>query len=173
MEHARKVVVAFIGVFIAGSVFGGFFAMRIGQAVTERRAEPVYDMRLLNQYATQLELTEDQRTRIRPIVEKAEQELTVVRQQERDSSLAILQRRQREIAAILTTEQQATLRDVELRQRGRGRGGPGNFEGGRGGGGNGGRGGVRRGGGQPPVDQQPTPPPPAAQDAQPTPAPVN
>ncbi len=40
MDKPWKVITAFIGVFVAGAIFGGFFALGIGWQVVERRAQP-------------------------------------------------------------------------------------------------------------------------------------
>ena len=125
MNQPWKVIFAFVAVFIAGSVFGGFFALRIRQQVVPRGgAEPVLlppqnlpAIPLLRRFAERLELTDEQREKLRPIVLKAENELNRVREDSMRGSQSILQRVQQEFRAELTPRQRRQLDQMEERQR--------------------------------------------------------
>ena len=70
MDKPWKVILAFVGVFIAGSVFGGFFSLRIGQQMVQRGGNrlvqpqpqmPPLGVPLIRRFADRLDLTEEQR----------------------------------------------------------------------------------------------------------------
>lgn len=170
MGNAWKVVVAFVGVFVAGTVFGSFFALGVGQRFIEARRPPppTADPMLLQRYVQLLDLTEEQKTKIKPILDKAQ---TDVKERTRQANietaaviLPIVQKAEGELKKFLNAEQIAKLTEIQKNpfrsqqldiQGSRGRGGPpggGGFSGGNRGGG-GGRGdpnfNPNRGDGQP------------------------
>lgn len=170
MGNLWKVVAAFVGVFIAGTVFGGFFALGVGQRFLDgRRGPPQFtDPGLLARYVDRLQLTDEQRTKIKPILDKVQTEVNEIRRQATIDTAAVIkpivEKAEVDLKKILTAEQSAKLGDLQknrelnpdLQGRGGRGGGPPNFGGqGRGGipGGQngfpGGRGGSQRGpGGQ-------------------------
>src|SRR3954469_14360137 len=104
MGSPWKVILAFVGVFVAGAVFGGFFTARsAGRRWAEREARlanqpanpvatqpPAAHNRppnnptrafgqitpvMLQRLATQLKLTDDQKDKIKPIVTRAEEDM--------------------------------------------------------------------------------------------------
>jgi hypothetical protein len=139
MEKPWKVIAAFVGVFIAGSVFGGFFALRIGrQVIAQQRVAAVNPVpftpppgpQLLRRFAERLELSNEQRDKLRPVVDRAEDEIGRIRQTSLERTEAILRRMQQEFRAELNPEQIRALdrlqriqnenlrREREERQRG-------------------------------------------------------
>jgi Spy/CpxP family protein refolding chaperone len=139
MGNIWKVVVAFVGVFIAGSVFGGFFALGVGQRMMEgRRPVQFTDPGLLQRYVERLQLTEEQKTKIKPILDKTQSEVNEIRRQATIDTAAVIkpivEKAETDRKKILTAEQSAKLGDLQKNrdlnpdfQRG-GRGGPpGNF----------------------------------------------
>jgi Spy/CpxP family protein refolding chaperone len=169
MGNPWKVVAAFVGVFIAGTVFGGLFALGVGQRYLDgRRGPPQFtDPGLLARYVDRLQLTEEQRAKIKPILDKVQTEVNEIRRQATIDTAAVIkpivEKAEVDLKKILTAEQSAKLGDLQKNRelnpdlQGRsGRSGPPNF-GGQGRGGNpggqngfpGGRGGGQRGpGGQ-------------------------
>ena len=130
---------AFVGVFIAGSVFGGFFALGVGQRMMEgRRPVQFTDPGLLQRYVERLQLTEEQKTKIKPILDKTQSEVNEIRRQATIDTAAVIkpivEKAETDLKKILTAEQSAKLGDLQKNrdlnpdfQRG-GRGGPpGNF----------------------------------------------
>lgn len=140
MEKPWKVIAAFVAVFIAGSIFGGFFALRLGRqfagqprvagvAANPGPFNPPAGPQLLRRFAERLELTEEQRDKLRPVVARAEQQLGHVRQTSLEQTEAILRRMQQEFRAELTPPQirvldrlqriqnENLLREREQRQR--------------------------------------------------------
>ncbi len=120
MDKPWKVIVAFVAVFMAGSVFGGFFALRIGRQVAEQNrpggmaanpaafAQPA-GPQLLRRFAERLELTDEQREKLRPVVSRAEEQLGRIRQTSLEQTETILRRMQQEFRAALTPQQIRTL----------------------------------------------------------------
>lgn len=141
MDKPWKVIFAFVGVFIAGAVFGGLFTFRIGDHLLQKQgrpmggrgalapgqqpmqrpllggSQPVQPAQLLRRYAERLELTTEQKERIRPLVQRAAMDIRRQQQNHFRESGVILQRLQRDIADELTPEQRSTLRKMEQRQR--------------------------------------------------------
>jgi Spy/CpxP family protein refolding chaperone len=146
MDKIWKVVAAFVGVFVAGTVFGGFFALGVGQRYLEGRRSPAQftDPGLLKRYVDLLQLTEEQKTKIKPILDKIQSEVNEIRRQANFDTAAVLkpivEKAESDLKKILTAEQNAKLAEIEKNRgdlgldfQGRGRGGPGGIVGGRGG----------------------------------------
>lgn len=116
MEKPWKVVLAFIAVFMAGSVFGSFFALRIGHQVAQReRPRPVAGTaqpmqpppatQLLRRFAERFELTTEQRDKLRPVLLRAEEQIGRIRQTSIEQTDVILRRMQQEFRSELTPDQ--------------------------------------------------------------------
>jgi len=116
MEKPWKVVLAFVAVFMAGSVFGGFFALRIGHQVAQRerpRPVPVVGQpmqappatQLLRRFAERLELSGEQRDKLRPILLRAEEQIGRIRHTSVEQTDAVLRRMQQEFRSELTPDQ--------------------------------------------------------------------
>lgn len=139
MQSPWKVIVAFIGVFIAGAVFGAFFSLGVGARLVNRMRgpgavaplvnlpgakrgpagaqPPVQGAQVLRRLADRLDLTPAQRERIMPLIQRAVQDFR--RQQAnlfREDGY-ILQRLQQDIAKELTAEQRKKLNELQERQR--------------------------------------------------------
>ncbi len=126
MEKPWKVILAFVGVFIAGAVFGGFFALRIGHQMVPRAGKRVVPpqvpmvpqaVQILRRFADQLDLTDAQREKIAPIVNTAEEEISKVRRSTLEQTAVILRRVQQEFRGELTPEQRRRLDRMEQKQR--------------------------------------------------------
>jgi Spy/CpxP family protein refolding chaperone len=136
MGNTWKVVAAFIGVFVAGSVFGGFFALGVGQRVIQSRrpATPPTDPMLLQRYIERLNLTEAQVAKIKPILDKVQADVNEIRRQATIDTAAVLApiitAAETDLKKLLTAEQNAQLGDLQknralsLDNQGRSRGGP-------------------------------------------------
>ena len=139
MDKPWKVVFAFIGIFIAGAVFGGFFSLRIGGRVLQMQAparnpgpkagfaaqqgpllggvEPVRAAQIMRRYAEQLDLTPEQKERINPLIQRATEDIRRQQQINFRENSVILQRLQQDLAKELTPEQRKRLEKMEQRQR--------------------------------------------------------
>lgn len=155
MDKPWKVVFAFVGIFIAGAVFGAFFSLRIGgrilqmerpefhggagpqnpqQAGLQRPPAPLAAAwqapQLMHRFTERLDLTPEQKEQIRPVIQRAADDFRRQTQTNLREHGIIMQRLQEDIAKVLTPEQQARLEKMEQRQhellgRGEHAGGPG------------------------------------------------
>lgn len=162
MDRPWKVIVAFIGVFIAGAVFGGFFTLRAtGKRMAERPAQPAapsvsapatqpsgtattpaaapgtaatpgtasaaaakvtpqagISITLMRQFS-RLKLTNTQKEKIKPLVDRAADDLSRMRkrvaEQNRDNAettARVLERMYEDVGAWLTPAQRDDLEDM-------------------------------------------------------------
>ncbi len=119
MNKPWKVVLAFTAIFLAGAIFGGLLMARIGPRLAQRRGgpPPPPSPMMLRHFAERLDLTPVQKEKIRPLVERAEEEVRTMRQTSLKDTGVILRRVQREIAAELAPEQRKKLERMQVRQR--------------------------------------------------------
>lgn len=121
MDKAWKVIAAFVGVFIFGSIFGGLLALRLDQKPAPKKAAQAAGQGpmpgILRNFAEKLDLTPEQREKIRPKVERAEEDIRRVRQNGLRDTGIILKRLQEDFADELTPEQRKKLEKMEERQR--------------------------------------------------------
>jgi Spy/CpxP family protein refolding chaperone len=126
MNKPWKVVLAFLGVFVAGAVFGGFISLRVsrqfGFGGKEGRHESSMDQfvpMILHRYADRLELTPEQLDKIRPIVQSTGEELRRLRRTNFTETIAVAERMHEQVTAILTTEQRTKFEAMkqELQER--------------------------------------------------------
>lgn len=119
MNKPWKVFLAFTAIFLAGSVFGGLLTMRFGQHFGSRRGAPPSPPSpvMLRIFADRLELTPEQKEKIRPMVELADKEMRRMRQVSIKEAGLVLRRLQQEFSKELTPEQRAKLEKMQENQR--------------------------------------------------------
>ncbi len=120
MNKTWKVVLAFTAVFLAGAIFGGLLAMRAGPRWAQRRvapALPALPPAVLRHMADRLDLTTEQKEKIRPLVDRAEDEIRQLRQVSIKETGLILRGLQQTLAVELTSEQRKKLEKMQERQR--------------------------------------------------------
>lgn len=136
MDKPWKVVLAFVGIFIAGAVFGAFFSLGVGKellalqppATGPKQSPPPRPSlaavppswqapQLLGRFTERLDLTAEQREHIKPIVQRASEDYRRQWQANVRETGFILERLQNDIRKELTPEQQAKLEKMEQRQR--------------------------------------------------------
>jgi Spy/CpxP family protein refolding chaperone len=119
MNKPWKVVLAFAAIFLAGSIFGGLLTMRFSQHFGPKRGGPPPPISpgMLRIFADRLELTPEQKEKIRPMVELADKEMHRMRQVSLKDAGAVLRRLQQEFAKELTPEQRAKLEKMQVQQR--------------------------------------------------------
>jgi len=113
MNRVLLVWFAFLGVFAAGAVTGGIVTQRIAKTVVQRRASEQFTEQQFKRVSDQLELTEDQRARIRPIITRAAGEIQLRRRE----NLAILEKMEADIRSQLTDAQLQKFDELRERQR--------------------------------------------------------
>lgn len=145
MDKPWKVIFAFVGVFIAGAVFGAFFSLRSGGRLpripgpgfrnqgapvmqnpppqpNQQRPmlgamQPIQAAQIMRRYAERLDLTPEQKDRIHPLIQRATEDIRRQQQNNFRENNIIVQRLQQDIAKELTGEQRARLEKMEQRQR--------------------------------------------------------
>lgn len=151
MDKPWKVILAFTGIFFAGTVTGVLVAPRLFQKVVERRGQPPGSWtrsfagqqqqpqlgpQLFRRITVQLDLKPEQLEKINPIEQRTIEELRKTRRESQRTTEQIIEKMQEEVAATLTPEQrvkfdelvaksrermQNFLREQEQRNRGGGR----------------------------------------------------
>jgi hypothetical protein len=127
MEKPWKVVLAFIGVFIAGAVFGGVFTLRTaGKRIVDRpgKSAPAADAvaqpkqsppqsgiapALMRQFTQNIKLTNAQKEKVRPLVNRAAEDLQRLRRENLENTVRVMERMYTDVAAWLTVEQRGQL----------------------------------------------------------------
>ena len=139
MEKPWKVVFAFICVFMAGAVFGGFFTLRgakrreletpvvtpppVQTAGAVQRPLPPAPVgvqiqpAIMRQFTQRLHLTVDQREKIKPVVAHATEELQRLRRENLHDTTRVMETMYADVAASLTPEQRAELEDMKKKMQ--------------------------------------------------------
>src|SRR5256885_2225237 len=112
-----KLIAGFLLVFIAGGATGVFVTMAIGHHFLSPRPTGVVAQTMKNRLRWQLRLTDDQMTKISPIVDKAATQLTEIRGDTGKRVRDVITESHREIAQYLTPDQQQRLKQMEQRRR--------------------------------------------------------
>jgi hypothetical protein len=134
MEKPWKVIAAFVGVFIFGSIFGGLFVLRIEQRPAAKRPAQTQQQQqaplpgILRRFAEQLDLTPEQREKISPLVERAEDDIRRLRQTSLRETGIVLKRLQEDFASELTPPQRKKMERMEEKMQERLREGVGAFQ---------------------------------------------
>jgi len=142
MDKPWKVVFAFVGIFIAGAVFGEFFSLRLGGRILRMERPELHGggsgpqnpqeagqprppapmaaawqaPQLMRRFTERLDLTPEQKEQIRPVIQRAADDFRRQTATNLREHAIIMQRLQEDIAKVLTPEQQARLEKMEQRQ---------------------------------------------------------
>ena len=123
-----KLIAGFILVFIAGAMTGGLIATFAAHHVFEEWHNPTrVSQRMREHLHWELKLTPEQDAKIAPIIDKAAAQLGEIRQDTGRRVHETIMQAHRDIAANLTDEQRAKLKQMEEHHRrwhGHGPGGP-------------------------------------------------
>jgi len=135
MAKTWQVVLATVAIFVAGLVTGVAFTLgavrwvarhpRVNPAqmfpYAQARAEQPAQIgpQLIRSFINQLDLTDEQRGRIQPIVRRTVAQLARERREVQLNSALIIEKMQDEIAELLTPEQRMKFEDLMSRQRAR------------------------------------------------------
>lgn len=133
MRSTWKAVLIFAGVFVAGGVCGVFLGPWVMKpARPPRPTAQQFASQMTERLAKQLKLTEEQKTQIAPIVQRAQDELIVQRREHFSGVTRVTEKMNAEISAFLEPEQKAKLEELSRkirerteRERGELRGGSG------------------------------------------------
>jgi Spy/CpxP family protein refolding chaperone len=131
MVKSWQVVLATLGIFLAGLVTGGATALGVvkwmahrargeaGALETRSSQYQPFGPQLIKAFVNQLGLTEDQRARIGPIVERTAEQLGHDRREVQLSSALAIEKMQDDIADTLTPDQRAKFLTLIAQQRAR------------------------------------------------------
>jgi Spy/CpxP family protein refolding chaperone len=137
MVKTWQVVLATVAIFVAGLVTGVAFTLgavrwiarhpRVNPAqmfpYAQARpggAQPAQiGLQLMRSFINQLDLTDEQRSRIQPIVRRTVAQLARERREVQLNSALLIERMQDEIAELLTPEQRVKFEDLVSQQRAR------------------------------------------------------
>ena len=116
MNQRLKVILIFTGVFVAGAVSGGPLAMRF---MRPDRPEWRRGLRLqvMERLEEELGLTTEQKTKVQPVVLRAQEETQRLRRENIKNIAVVMDRMHAEISAELTPEQRVKLEDMRKRFR--------------------------------------------------------
>ncbi|HMD61406.1 MAG TPA: hypothetical protein VKG78_08245 [Opitutaceae bacterium] len=144
MAKTWQVILATVAIFLAGLVTGGATALGVVRWVVRHRAAAAgqagplvqpgpfgqrmggagagvqqFGPQLMRSFANQLDLTEDQRARIMPIVRRTAGQLARDRREIQLTSALAIEKMQDEVAEVLTPEQRVKFEDLIRQQRAR------------------------------------------------------
>ncbi len=106
--------VVLLGVFLAGGVVGGLVSLRVAKSIVERgRGPDQFTQRHLERLADGLELSEEQRAKIKPIVDRTFETLHGYR----NDSVAAMRAMEKQIMAELTPAQRESYNTMQQQAR--------------------------------------------------------
>jgi Spy/CpxP family protein refolding chaperone len=117
-----KLVLLLVGIFVAGAITGGFVSLEVAHSMLRKRMAPeTWGPARLKLLGKRLDLTQEQVARLEPIIKRDVEELRELREKGFTDAHAILERMERDIAALLTPEQKGKFEklNAELRERNR------------------------------------------------------
>ena len=125
MNRNWKIILAFLGVFVAGAVFGGFVSLRlVRQQVDKARLRAPasmdqFSLQIMKRFSNRLDLTAEQKEKLRPIIKQADADLRRLRQTGARDAIALAERMHEQVAEILTAEQLTKLEQMkrDMRER--------------------------------------------------------
>ena len=116
-----KIILAMLGIFVAGAATGAFVALGTVKKMAERRGlnqlPAPWSPQQLRRLAEALSLTDEQLKKIRPIVRRNMEDMGRLRQFTAGEMRRNLERLEREISAELTPEQQDKFREMQEMMR--------------------------------------------------------
>jgi hypothetical protein len=117
MNQPWKVVLAFVAVFVAGLICGGPLLNWVKERHHEKR--PPFAERTMRRFVKELELTEAQKERIAPILQRTQTDWRQFRQENMRNLIGVIDRMHADVAAELNPEQRSKLEVIsnEFRKR--------------------------------------------------------
>ena len=113
MNKTLLVILAFLGVFVCGAVVGGVVTFRFGRQAVQKKAAEHIGLQQWRKMGEQMELTAEQREKIRPLVVRAAQDRQAALKQAQMFNDRLVE----DVEALLTPEQRAKFQELRKRQR--------------------------------------------------------
>ena len=126
-----KVILALVGIFAAGAVTGAVITLRVVKEIAERRGQSgvvgAWNPQLLRHMAQQLQLSDEQSAKIRPILRRNVEDMNRLRAFTGSEMRRNYERLEQDLLPLLTPEQQTKFREMQksMRERLRQGSGPG------------------------------------------------
>lgn len=120
MSQPWKVILAFAGVFLAGAIAGGPLALRLLRydgPEYRRTSSRGLGPEIMRHFTERLDLTPEQKEKIRPIIQRAQAETQRLRRENIRNLAATIEQMHSEIAAELTPAQREKLDEMRKRMR--------------------------------------------------------
>lgn len=112
MNKTLLVILAFLGVFVCGAAVGGVVTFRFGRQAVQKKAAEQIGLQQWRKMGEQMELTAEQREKIRPLVVRAAQD----RQTALKQAQVFNERLVDDVEALLTPEQREKFQEQRKRQ---------------------------------------------------------
>lgn len=121
MASPLKVILAVSGIFVAGAVTGGFVSLRVAdyRARQQREQARFGPNEIGGRLAQQLQLTEEQKKQIRPILNRTSEALRKVRKDAFAQTAELVTQMDVDMAKLLTEEQRALLKQIRSKEEDR------------------------------------------------------
>jgi Spy/CpxP family protein refolding chaperone len=116
MNKPWKVILMFLGVFIAGGLCGAALGIRFFHGPPPGGRNPVR-VDIMDRLDKGLKLTPEQKEKIKPIVQRTQEETQRLRRENVRELAAVMDRMHTEVAAELTPEQRVKLEEMRKRFR--------------------------------------------------------
>jgi Spy/CpxP family protein refolding chaperone len=114
MNKPWKVILVFVGLFLAGGLCGAALTMRILKG-PRPDGHPQVRFDMMERLEKGLKLTDEQKEKIRPIVRRTQEETQRLRRENVREIAAVMDRMHNDVAAELTPEQRTKLEDMRKR----------------------------------------------------------
>jgi len=116
MNKQWKVILVFACVFLAGGLCGGALTLRLDKR-HRPPGRPDFRLDLMERLASDLGLSDAQKEKIRPIVQRTQEETQRLRRENVRDVAALMDRMHADVAAVLTPEQRVKLEELRKRFR--------------------------------------------------------
>ena len=122
MDKTWKAVLAFIGIFLAGAVAGGFVSLNFvrvppPQVLRQTVTEQQWVIGQMRRFVNELKLDETQREQVKPVLERAAADIRRLRRRAYRETMDIIEGVNNEIAPMLTEGQKEKFEDIRWLQR--------------------------------------------------------
>ena len=122
MAKTWKVVLSFIGIFLAGAVAGGFVSLRFvkvppPQVLRQTVTEQQWVIGQMRRFINELKLDDAQRVQVKPALDRAAVDIRRLRRRSYRETMDIIESMNNEIAPMLTEGQKEKFEDIRWLQR--------------------------------------------------------
>lgn len=118
MASTFKIILAVSGIFVAGAITGGVVSVRVVNHLAQKNrvVERIGPNEIGGRLAEQLQLTPEQRDKIRPLLTRTSDEMRKLRREAFTQTAALVANLDAELSKVLTEEQRMLLKDVRAKE---------------------------------------------------------